>query len=149
MINLRNLADIRSDKDVTQENMANILGVSRDALARWETCLTLPSLEHIYNFAKYFNFSIDYVLGLNNSRKRVTYNDYDRTLIANNLRTLRLNANLTLVSLSSKLGVSYNAIVRYEHCKSNPSLNILYKYCKIFHISFYELCTNEIKLNTK
>lgn len=43
--------------------------------------------------------------------------------------------------------VSYNAIVLYEHNISNPSINVVYRYCKIFKILFDELCTMKIELN--
>ena len=149
MINLRNLKEIRQDENISQEKMAKILGVKRDALARWEISATLPSLKHIFYFAKYFNYTIDYVLGINHDRTRTNYEEYDKELIASNLRTLRLNNNLTLMKLSTKLNVSYNAIVRYEHCRSNPSINVVYRYCQIFKISLHELCTMKIKLQDK
>jgi len=145
MINLRNLQEIRQDEDISQEQMASILGVKRDALAKWETCVTLPSLKHVYNFAKHFNFTIDYILGINHDRTRVEYAEYNEKLIANNLRNLRLNANLTLMKLSEKLGVSYNAIVRYEHNRCNPSINVIYRYTQIFNISFHKLCSTKIE----
>ena len=149
MINLKTLGEIRQDNDVSQEKMAKIVGVKRSTLSKWEIGLTVPSLRNVFDYARYFNFTIDYMLGLNHDRKRAEYNEYDSQLIANNLRALRLNANLTLAKLSKQLHVSYAAIARYEHNKSNPSLNVVYRYCKTFKISFHELCTTKILLKEK
>ena len=141
MINLRNMQEIRQDNDISQEKMASILGVTRDALAKWETCATLPNLKNVFYFAKYFSFSIDYVLGLSRDRTKVEYKEYNPHLLANNLKYLRTHSDYTLMKLSKKLEVSHAAIVRYEQGKSNPSLNVLYRYSKTFQVSFHELCT--------
>ncbi len=129
MINLENLKDLRQDNDINQEKMAKILNVKRDALSKWESGANMPPFEVIYNFAKYFEYSIDYVLGINYDRTRVQYDEYDKFKIASNLKSIRLGSNLTYRALAEKLGISHPAIIRYEQCKSNPSINILYKYC--------------------
>lgn len=145
MINLENLKDLRQDNDINQEKMAKILNVKRDALSKWESGANMSPFEVIYNFAKYFEYSIDYVLGINYDRTRVQYDEYDKFKIASNLKSIRLGSNLTYRSLAEKLGISHSAIIRYEQCKSNPSINILYKYCKTFNISFTDLCSGSIK----
>lgn len=145
MINLENLKDLRQDNDINQEKMAKILNVKRDALAKWESGVNLPPFEVIYNFAKYFEYSIDYVLGLNYDRTKIQYDEYNKFKMADNLKSLRVGSNLTYRALAEKLGVSHPAIIRYEQCKSKPSINVLYKYCKAFNISFTDLCNGFIK----
>ena len=41
------------------------------------------------------------------------------------LKYLRKNRGMTLMELSSKAGVSYPAIVRYEHDQRSPSIRML------------------------
>ena len=57
--------------------MASILEVTRDTLAKWETCATLPNLKNVFYFAKYFSLSIDYVLGLSRDRTKAEYKEYN------------------------------------------------------------------------
>ena len=144
MINFKRLKEIREDNDVIQEAMASILGVRRDTYAKWETGENIPSLEVIYNFSKYFGYTIDYVLGLTYDRPRVKYGNYDKTIISNNLKTLRVKSYLSQRDLANKLKLTHAAIGRYERSESNPSINTIYNYCKFFNITFYDLCCKKI-----
>ena len=147
MIDLRNLKEIRKDANVGQKEISKILNIKSDAYSKYETNGAIPSLEVIYNFAKYFELNIDYVLGLREKRTKAVYSNYDKNLVANNIRVLRINKGLSQQGLAIKLGVSQAAVNRYEHALSNPSLNILYKYCSLFNISFHELVSFKLKVN--
>ena len=63
MINLSKLKDIREDNDISQEEMAKILGVNRSTYSLWELGINIIPLKKLCDFADYFNYSIDYVLG--------------------------------------------------------------------------------------
>ena len=147
MINFKRLREVREDSDVTQAEMAAILKIKRDAYAKWETGENIPSLEVVYNFSKHFGYTLDYVLGLTFNRPRVKYNNYDKTLIITNLKTLRDNSGLSQRELANKLKLTHAAIGRYERGESNPSINTIYNYCKFFNISFYDLCCTKIDVS--
>ena len=134
MIDLSNLREIRTDSDVSQSKVAETLGVTRETVTKWETGVSIPSFKEIYGFAKLFNYSIDYVLGLTRNRNTVIYEKYNKQLVIKNLKKLRLDASLSVRALAAKLGVSHVAVVRYENGQSNPSLDILHKYHKIFNV---------------
>ena len=68
MINLSKLKDIREDNDISQEEMAKILGVNRSTYSLWELGINIIPLKKLCDFADYFNYSIDYVLGISNNR---------------------------------------------------------------------------------
>ena len=70
MIDFKKLRDIREDNDLNQRKMAKILHVKRSTYSLWELGINIIPLEKLCEFADYFNYSIDYVLGL--SRKRNT-----------------------------------------------------------------------------
>ena len=144
MINLENLKEIRMDKNITQEKMADILKVKRSALAKWEIGASYPNLEIIYNYSKFFNLKIDYVLGLIEIRTNAKYNNYDKDLFINNIKNLRIDKNYSQQRLAKKFGLTQAAINRYEKGLSNPSLNIIYKYSNFFKISFHDLCTRKL-----
>jgi beta-glucosidase len=60
------------------------------------------------------------------------------------LRALRESKNLTRQQLAIKLGVTQSSIHRYENMLCNPSLQVIYKYTKIFNISMEDLCTKKL-----
>ena len=69
MISITKLKDIRGDNDISQVQMAEILGVNRWTYSLWELGINIIPLKSLCNFADYFNYSIDYVLELTNIRK--------------------------------------------------------------------------------
>ncbi len=54
---------LRIEKKVTQEMLATSLGVTPQAISRWETCAVYPDIELLPALADYFSVSIDELLG--------------------------------------------------------------------------------------
>ena len=65
-----NLVNLRKGKGLTQEQLANVIGVSRVTLARWETGEFQPSLDYLLALSEYFGVSIDFLVGKNNDHAR-------------------------------------------------------------------------------
>ncbi|KSU14876.1 helix-turn-helix domain-containing protein [Lactococcus lactis] len=63
------LKELRKEKDLTQKEIANKLGVSRVAYTNWENGKREPNIERFVKLADYFNVNIDYVVGRKNHRK--------------------------------------------------------------------------------
>lgn len=64
----RNLKMLRQQHNISQKNMADILYVSQQAVAKWETDKATPNPEMLNRIADYFDVSVDYLLGRTNSR---------------------------------------------------------------------------------
>ena len=62
---------LRKDKNITQDELGKILGVSNQAVSKWETGGGLPDIELLPSIADYFNVSIDTLFG----REINDYND--------------------------------------------------------------------------
>ena len=56
------LQELRKKKGLTQEELANILFVSRTAISKWESGRGYPSIDSLKMIAKYFEISIDDLL---------------------------------------------------------------------------------------
>ena len=54
---------LRREKGMSQEALAGKLGVSRQAVSRWETGETVPSTDTLKEIAKVFQVSVDRLLG--------------------------------------------------------------------------------------
>ncbi|MBQ3182961.1 MAG: helix-turn-helix transcriptional regulator [Clostridia bacterium] len=55
---------LRKDKQLTQEQIAEVLGVSPQAISRWENSLSYPDITQLPNIASYFETSVDELLGI-------------------------------------------------------------------------------------
>ena len=61
MFNKR-LREIRKQKKLTQQNMADMLGISLNAYQKYEQAERSPSLDCLVKIADIFNVSTDYLL---------------------------------------------------------------------------------------
>lgn len=68
MIRIRN---IREDNDLTQQQVAEILGTSQTMYARYERGANELPIRHLIRLAEYYNLSTDYLLGLNNTKRKL------------------------------------------------------------------------------
>ena len=59
----KNIRSFRKEKKMTQEQLADVLGVTVGAVHKWETGLSLPELNLIVEMADFFDTSVDVLLG--------------------------------------------------------------------------------------
>ena len=60
-----NIRDHRKKANMSQDELAEKLGISRQSISLWETGQTQPTIENIIALAKIFNISTDTLLGEN------------------------------------------------------------------------------------
>lgn len=58
------LKQLRFDKNVTQEQVAKEIGVTKSCYANYEQGSREPSFQILIRLCKYFDVSTDYLLGL-------------------------------------------------------------------------------------
>lgn len=57
------LKELRKNKDLTQKEMANILGISEVSYQRYEYNISTPEYKKLIFLADYFHISLDYLVG--------------------------------------------------------------------------------------
>ena len=57
------IRDLREDHDLTQQQVAEILGTSQTMYARYERGANEMPIRHIITLARYYKVSCDYILG--------------------------------------------------------------------------------------
>ena len=58
------LKELRKDKRITQAGLAKVLNTQRSTISAWENQISSPSDEMKLKMAKFFNVSLDYLMGL-------------------------------------------------------------------------------------
>ena len=58
------IKNLRIENGYGQRKIALDLGVNQCTVSRWENGLQEPSLDMLIEIARYFNVSIDYIVGL-------------------------------------------------------------------------------------
>ena len=64
------IAELRREKGVTQQTLAEAVGLKKQAINMIENGQRACSIEVLYEIASYFNVSSDYLLGLSDDRNR-------------------------------------------------------------------------------
>jgi len=53
---------IRDEADISQERLAEELHVSRQAVAKWESGVAMPDIDHLVGISNFFQVSLDYLV---------------------------------------------------------------------------------------
>lgn len=94
----KQIKQMRLERKLTQEQMAEQLGVSRQAVSNWENNKNLPDLELIISMSRLFSVSLDdLILGGN------TMNNLTEKLIKDGNETKRAKINLISISIGGIL----------------------------------------------
>ena len=56
------LSKLRKEYNYTQEQLADILGVSRQSISKWESDIAYPETDKLIELGKLFDCSMDYLL---------------------------------------------------------------------------------------
>ncbi len=56
------ISKLRKEYNYTQEQLADICGVSRQSISKWESDVTYPETEKLIELGKVFHCSMDYLL---------------------------------------------------------------------------------------
>lgn len=65
-----NIKNLRLQHKLTQEQLADRLGVSYQSVSRWENGVTYPDIEFLPAIAKHFSVTTDYLLGQDDIEKK-------------------------------------------------------------------------------
>jgi transcriptional regulator with XRE-family HTH domain len=64
-----NIKRLRRERDLTQEELAEQLGVSFQSISRWETGACYPDMELVPSIAAFFGVTVDSLMGLDAARE--------------------------------------------------------------------------------
>ena len=62
---VRNLRKLRTNKGVSQQQLADVIGISQQSVNKYENHNVEPDLSTLMKIADYFEASVDYLIGHN------------------------------------------------------------------------------------
>lgn len=65
----KRIKDLRTDRDITQNDLAKVLGVKQAAISKYEQNLREYKIEDLIKLCKFYNVSADYLLGFTDEFK--------------------------------------------------------------------------------
>jgi transcriptional regulator with XRE-family HTH domain len=74
------LKEIRKSNNITQEELASYLSISKQAVSSWEIGKSEPDTNTIKEIANYFNVTVDYLVGGSTSNDEEYNNLYNEIM---------------------------------------------------------------------
>jgi len=71
MIKYTRLKDLREDRDMNQSDIANILQTTQEQISKYETGKQMMGIDKYIELAKFYNVSLDYLVGLTDNPKKL------------------------------------------------------------------------------
>ncbi len=100
-----NIAFFRKKRGITQEELANALGVTNQAVSKWESGKCAPDIQLLPDIAEYFNISIDELFG------RSVNSDISTKIQSSKETSSKLDA---AINIASKKGYISSSILQFK-----------------------------------
>jgi transcriptional regulator with XRE-family HTH domain len=153
------LQELRKQKGLTQEELAEILFVSRTAISKWESGRGCPSIDSLKAIAEFFNITIDELLS---SKELLSIAQKDSTIKIQQMRDLvfgLLDLSFLLLIFIPLFGQQEGNFIRQVSLLTIESLPIYIKviyFVTILFVTFFGIllltlqnCDNRIWIKSK
>lgn len=74
-----NIKTLRKQKGLTQEQVAELLDVSKQSVSRWENNATYPDITFLPILASFYNVTVDFLLGADYETNKSIIEDYEKS----------------------------------------------------------------------
>ncbi|NPV52169.1 MAG: helix-turn-helix domain-containing protein [Firmicutes bacterium] len=149
------LKSLREEKGLLQRELAHQVNLSRVAITYYEQGKRFPDRDTLIKLAKFFNVSLDYLLGASDIKRQPDgiLDTRDEILdtreassdLGTRLRELRMARGLRQEDVAAVIGVTPEAIGMYENGKREPKGEILVALADFFSVPVDYLLGREKK----
>lgn len=99
-----------------QYYIAKIVGIERNTYTRYENETRTPSIEILCKLSKFYNVSLDYILGLNSQKTPYgKIRKYNEQKFINNIKLIRIKLNYTQQNIANLFSCHRITVARYEN----------------------------------
>lgn len=135
----RMISRLRTEKGLSQRDLADLLGVSNGAIGMWETGKRQPDLDTVKKIASFFGISIDYLMG--NPQSSIDYSNYqmDTSEFALDfkmrIRDLMAEQKISEDAFAERAGFNREETDSYLYGNRIPSIEDLIKIASALNVS--------------
>lgn len=72
----KTIKSMRKEREITQEEFAEVMGVSCQSISRWENDSCYPDIEMIPTIAAFFGISVDHLMGIDDQAEKTAVDRY-------------------------------------------------------------------------
>ena len=120
------LKDIRLYYGYKQTEIANKLGICRNAYCEYEHYKRVIPIKRLNTLANFYNLNIDYLIGLSNIRSEINATDIDINIVSSRISQVRTDNKLNVSEFAKILNISTALVSYYESGKRLISTSVCY-----------------------
>ena len=129
------LLELRSDLNLTQDDIAKVLKISRSTYKDYELQTSIIPIKHLVTLSSLYHVSVDYILGLTSTRQYKQTYEIDKIKAGQRLKEFRLEYKLTQIKLANILNTTFSSIAFNEKGRNLIATPFLYTICSKYEIS--------------
>ena len=130
------IKSLRTYELITQETIANILGIKRSTDKEYELQNSIIPITHLNEISNYFNVSIDFIFGFTYIRNYPNFQkNINQKLFCKRFKEFRTKNKLTQNNLANKINCDRSTLSNYENGKKLITTALLFDICKNYNIS--------------
>ena len=127
---------IRNNANLTQQDMSNIIQISKSQYNNYETEYSIIPIKHLNTLCNYFHLSLDYIFNFTKVKNYENIQEeINKIKSGQRLRELRKCYHLNQTELATFLNTSFSNISAYERGINIINTSFLYTICKKYNIS--------------
>ena len=135
-MNIDRLKLLRLERNISQKELAKIIGLDNTLLNKYENNYNTIPLTHLNTICNYFNVSLDYIFNFTNIRNyKNSIDELDKSKVGQRLKMIRKDNKLTQEKLAQVLNTTHSVISDYERGRFLISTSFLYAICKNYGVS--------------
>lgn len=101
------IAEARKANNLTQEQLAELMGVTRQSISRWEQNLAYPEVEKILRLSDILNVSCDYLLKESETRENDTSGGKEKQSVVTRLLKGMVGKKVKIDLLDGDMDIDY------------------------------------------
>ena len=105
----------RLELNMTQERMAELVGVSRQTISKWENDSICPDIDNVIRLSEIFNCKIDDIIKL-----EIKNDDIESKKLSNN--SLKLMTDMVLISATIILFIAFGILLLLDSSSPNQTV---------------------------
>lgn len=129
-----NLKRLRSDRGLSQQAIASLLGITQQAYANYESGKREPDHENLLRLSEIYSVSVDQLLSAPIPDDTAAPSPLAKALGAR-LRDIRRQRRITMKQLGESIGLAESTISQYETGKRQMDYETLQAVCRHLNIS--------------
>jgi len=134
------LKEIREERKMTQQSIADLIGVSRSSYVNWENNVVMLPLNIADKLSVILNVNLSYLIGIDMNYSQENVKPLDYSVLLKNLNSLRKEKAYTYEQIATFLDCNKSTCYRYFNNKVSIPIDKLLLLAKLFDMDIDNLC---------